>query len=166
MARPMQPSNAPKWEITSAEQTPGIGAMLRLGARAVPLSEVRGFVGSADREADKKPAFMTMAVFGIAAVLVLLGVMDIGWRLRFLAAAILFGGIALSALHDMAWMTTSGLYRVEVLTASGETIKFATVDQAEQQALMAALDRHIVRNRAANDELMADDALPAGLARA
>lgn len=140
------------WEITPAEHTPALGAVLRIGARAIPLREVRGFIGSADREADMKPAYATLAVFGVAAMFFLLGVLDIGWRARFLAAFALFTGVALSALHDMAWLTTTGLYRVEVLTASGETLRWTTIDPAEQSRLLAALDRAIEKPRAANDD--------------
>ncbi len=140
------------WEVSPAERTPGLGAVLRLGARAVPVSEIRGFIGSADLEIDRKPALATLAVFGLAALFFLLGVLDVGWRARFLAAAVLFALIALSAMHDLLWMTTSGLYRVEILTVSGETLRYTTIDPVEQQRLMTALDRAMIRPRAANDD--------------
>lgn len=140
------------WELSPPERTPGLGAVLRLGARAIPLSEIRGFVGSSDLEIDRKPALATMAVFGVAALFFLLGVLDIGWRLRFLVASCLFGLIAVSALHDLVWMTKSGLFRVEILTTSGETFRYTTIDPAEQERLMAALDRAIIRPRADNDD--------------
>jgi hypothetical protein len=150
------------WEVSPAERTPGLGAVLRLGARAVPVSEIRGFIGSADLEIDRKPALATLAVFGLAAVFFLLGVLDVGWRARFLAAAVLFGLIALSAMHDLLWMTTSGLFRVEILTGSGETLRYTTIDPAEQQRLMTALDRAMIRPRGANDDEPQVAAPPAG----
>jgi Family of unknown function (DUF6232)/Sulfate permease family len=131
------------WDVTPASRTPHLGAILRLGARAVPLAEVVGFIGSADRETDKKPAVATLAVFGIATVFFLIGVLDLGWRTRFLAAALLFGFIALSAFHDLAWQTTSGIYRVEILTRSGETLRFSTIDPNDQDALLQALSRNL-----------------------
>jgi hypothetical protein len=140
------------WELTAPDRTPGLGAVLRLGARAIPVSDIRGFIGSSDLEIDRKPAYATLAVFGVAALFFLLGVLDIGWRTRFLAAAVLFGLIALSAIHDLFWMTTSGLFRVEILTATGETLRYTTIDPVEQQRLMSALDRVISRPRAANDD--------------
>jgi hypothetical protein len=148
---PIVPHGAPTWEISPAERTPQLGAMLRLGARAVPISQVRGFIASADREADKKPAFAVLAVFGIAALFFLLGVVDVGWRARFLVAATLFACIALSAFHDMAWLTTSDVYRVEVLTAQGETLRYATVNAQEQEALLATLERLVTGPKADND---------------
>jgi hypothetical protein len=93
-----------------------------------------------------------LVVFGIGAMFFLLGVMDIGWRARFLAAFLLFAGIALSALHDMVWLTTSGLFRVEVLTASGETLRYTTIDGVEQERFLAALDTVLARPYAANDD--------------
>jgi hypothetical protein len=148
------------WELSPAERTPALGAVLRLGARAVPVSEISGFIGSSDLEVDRKPAFATLAVFGVAALFFLLGVLDIGWRTRFLAASCLFGLIALSALHDIVWMTTSGLFRVEILTASGETLRYTTIDPAEQQQLMTALERAIARPIAANDDCATDAPTP------
>lgn len=127
------------WELTPARRTPQFGAMLRVGARAIPVTEIQGFIASTETTKDRRPAFATLAVFGVMALFFLLGVLDLGWRQRFLAAAILFGGIALAALHDMAWLTASGIHRVEILTRSGETIRYATVDPREQQALIGAL---------------------------
>ena len=158
MAGPTRPQQRLSWEITPPEHTPGLGAMLRIGARAVPVSQIRGFIGSADREVDTKPALATLAVFGVAAMFFLLGVLDIGWRARFLAAFALFVGIALSALHDMMWLTTSGLFRVEVLTASGETLRYTTNDPTEQERFLAALDTAMARPRAANDDTLSEPA--------
>jgi hypothetical protein len=140
------------WEITAPEHTPGLGAMLRIGARAVPVSQIRGFIGSADREVDTKPALATLVVFGVAAMFFLLGVLDVGWRARFYAAFALFAGIALSALNDMLWLSTTGLFRVEVLTASGETLRYTTIDPVEQERFLAALDTVLARPCAANDD--------------
>jgi hypothetical protein len=147
---PSVPHGAPTWEVTPAERTPHLGQMLRLGTRAIPVSQIRGFIGSADPEADKKPAFAIMIVFGIAAIFFILGVMDIGWRPRFLLAAALFGGIALSAFHDIAWLTTSAIFRIEVLTANGETLRHATINPVQHQALLAALERLVATPRPAN----------------
>ena len=165
MARPSrtQPARMTpplSWELTPPEHTPGLGAMLRIGARAVPVSQIRGFIGSADREVDRKPALATLVVFGVAAMFFLLGVFDIGWRTRFLAAFALFAGIALSALHDMMWLSTTGLFRVEVLTASGETLRYTTIDAIEQERFLAALDKALMRPRAANDDAPSDAIAP------
>jgi hypothetical protein len=133
------------WEVLPG-RSPAVGELLRLGSRAVPLGDIRGFVASADKETDRKPALVTLAVFGVVALFFLFGVLDIGWRTRFLAATCLFGFIAVSALNDIAWMTQTGLYRVDVLTARGETICFTTVDEAEQATLIATLGGIVGRN--------------------
>jgi hypothetical protein len=136
----------PDWEVL-AGRGPILGPMLRLGPRAIPVSEIRGFLASADIETDKKPAFLAVGVFALIAFLFLIVVFDLGWRARFLAGAAVFGGIALSALHDLAWLTTSGLYRVEVLT-TGATIRFTTVDANEHARLLEALAAIVERNSA------------------
>ena len=158
---------AAKWEILPSGRTPTVGELLRLGPRAIPVGDIRGFVATTDLEADKKPAIATMTVFGVIGMLFLFGVIDIGMRARFLVAAILFGSIALSALNDILWLTTSGIYRVDVLTAGGESVRFATVDPHEHAALMAALGGIVGRNSASNApaEALAAVELPAGAMR-
>jgi hypothetical protein len=132
------------WEITPAGKTPGLGAMVRIGARAVPLLQVRGVIGSLDRDTDRRPALLTVALFGVIACVFLFGVVDLGWRERFLLGAVVFGGIGLMALNDLMWLSTGGIYRVEILLASGETLRYATVDPADQERLLNAVGRHVL----------------------
>lgn len=153
-------ANAAKWEILPHGRTPAVGEMLRVGPRAVPASDIRGFVATTDRQSDKKPALATMVIFGGVGMLFLFGVIDIGMRARFLVAAILFGAIALSALNDMFWLTTTGIYRVDILTAGGKSVRYATVDPADHAALMAALGGIVGRNSATFAPEMDDAAKP------
>jgi hypothetical protein len=131
--------------------------MLRVGARAVPVSEVCGVIGSAEHERDPKPAFATLAVFGLIACAFLVGVVDMGWRTRFLVGAVCFGAIGLAALNDITWLTRRGIYRVEVLLRSGESLRYATIDADDQQRLLTAVGRLIATPRAANEN---DDVAP------
>jgi hypothetical protein len=140
------------WEVSPAAQTPALGPMLRIGARAVPIHDVCGVVGSAEHEKDRNPAFATLAVFGLIACAFLVGVVDLGWRERFLVGAVVFGTIGLAALNDITWLTRRGIYRVEVLLHSGETLRYATIDPEDQQTLLTAIGRHLVRPTAANDD--------------
>ncbi len=136
------------WELLPAGRSPALGELLRLGDRAVPVVEIRGFVASTEHERDGKPALVTVAVFVAAALLFLIGVADIGWRTRFLVATAVFGGIALTALNDLFWMTETGLFRVEILTTSGETIRYTTVDGAAHMRLMTVLGAIVGANSA------------------
>jgi Family of unknown function (DUF6232) len=160
MSDPVQSRSAAAWELTPAAWTPSLGSMLRVGARAIPVRDIRGFIGSADHDKDKKPAFAVMGIFGLVAVIFLLGVIDIGWRQRFLVGAIMFGLIAISALHDIAWQTLAGLYRVEILTANGESLSFTTVDAKEQAALLTVLEQVVARRHAANDDVASETLVP------
>jgi hypothetical protein len=141
------------WELSPAVRTPHLGPVLRVGARAIPVRDITGYIGSADNDTDKKPAFATLAVFGLATMFFLLGVLDLGLRTRFLLGAVLFGIIGLSALHDLAWLTTSTIYRVEIHLASGEVVRYATIHQTKQAALLNALGMSALpRQAAANDD--------------
>jgi hypothetical protein len=141
------------WELSPAMRTPHLGPVLRVGARAIPVRDIKGYVGSADSDTDKKPAFATLAVFGIATLFFLLGVLDLGWRTRFMLGAVLFATIAASALHDLAWLTTSTIYRIEIYLASGDVVRYATVDRIKYEALIDALGMSaLTRRSAANDD--------------
>jgi hypothetical protein len=141
------------WELSPAIRTPHLGPVLRVGARAIPIRDIKGYVGSTDSDTDKKPAFAALAVFGIATLVFLLGVLDLGWRTRFLLAAVLFVTIAASALHDLAWLTTSTIYRVEIYLASGDIVRYATIDRIKYEALIDALGMTALkRQSAANDD--------------
>jgi hypothetical protein len=150
------------WEITPAALTPGLGPMLRIGARSVPTSQISGVVGSLDQDRGRRPALFLMCAFGLIAMVFLWGVVDVGWRTRFLLGAVVFGAIGLSAISDLLWNSTTGVYRVEVLLADGDSLRYATNDPAEQHRLLSMVARHVVRPAAANDTGEVDRARPRG----
>jgi hypothetical protein len=137
------------WEIIPAGRSPAVGALLRIGERAIPVGDIRGFVGSCDGGRDRGPALATLIVFGAAALVFLVGVVEIGWRPRMLAATVVLGAIGATALNDLTWLTQSVFYRVEILTGNGVE-RFTTADEGEQMRLMETL-RRIVGCRAAAD---------------
>jgi hypothetical protein len=136
----------PSWELLASGRTPVVGPLLRLDTRAVAVGDIRGFVATTDLQGKRAPAIATMAVFAIVGLLFLAGVIDIGMRGRILVAAILFGSVALAALNDMMQLAMSGVFRVDVLTAGGETFRHSTTDAAEHAALLAALGTIVGQN--------------------
>lgn len=141
-----EPEKAVSWELLAGGRAPSVGDMLRLDRRAVPVADIRGFVATTDLGDKKRPALAVMAAFGVVGLLFLTGVIDIGTRARFLSAAILFGSIALVAVNDILRLATSGVFRVDVLTAGGETFRHATADIEEHAALLAALGTIVGQN--------------------
>lgn len=153
---------ARSWEILAGGRSPHVGALLRLGQRALPVGEVRGFVATTDLGDKKRPALAVMVAFALVGMLFLFGVLDIGMRGRFVVAAILFGSIALVALNDMTRLATSGVFRIDVLGANGETFRHVTADVEEHAALMAALGMIVGENSVAvhNAGLVQDVSYP------
>lgn len=142
----MKAEKTASWELLAGGRAPSVGALLRLGQRAAPVSDIRGFVASTDLGEKRRPALMLMALFAGVGLLFLVGVIDIGLRARFLVAAILFGSIALIALNDMLRLASGGVFRVDVLTAGGETFRHATTDIEEHASLLAALGAIVGQN--------------------
>lgn len=129
----------PTWELVAQDRTPAIGATLRLAERAIPVAEIRGFLASDAGGKDWKPAFAVLGVFAGLGAAFLIGVLGHDWQYRLLAAAAVFMVIGLSALHDVVWLTRVRMYRVEIITARGETLVYATTDAADAERLIAAL---------------------------
>lgn len=145
---PLKPETTPSWELLDG-RSPSVGALLRLDQRAVPVRDIRGFVATTDLGEKKRPAIIVMGVFAVIGMMFLFGVIDIGTRARFVVAAILFGSISLVAVNDMLRLATSGVFRVDVLTAAGETFRHVTADIDEHAALLAALGTIVGQNSVA-----------------
>ncbi len=144
----MKPETMPSWELLDG-RSPSVGALLRLDQRAVPVADIRGFVATTDLGEKKRPAIIVMGVFAVIGMLFLFGIIDVGTRARFLVAALVFGSISLVAVNDMLRLATSGVFRVDVLTAGGETFRHVTAEIDDHAALLAALGTIVGQNSVA-----------------
>jgi hypothetical protein len=137
----------PSWEIVPAAATPIVGATLRLSQRALPLGEIRGVIMTSDSRREIRPALAVLAAFGSIGLVLVIGVLGLEWRTRMLVGALLFVAIGLSALNDIVWLTRASLHRVEILTARGETLVYATTDESDARRLAACLTSTLAANR-------------------
>jgi len=118
------------------------GRVLWIDTVAVDLETVVGVEASGFSEKDLSTAFATIAIFsGVAAVMVF-GVVEIGWRVKFLLEGVLFGSIALCAVAELFSARRNTLFRFRLSLADGRMVEFATADRAAALALKAALDHH------------------------
>ena len=115
---------------------------LRLGRRRVYLDEVAGFQAATHIDRDRHGQFLAFMVFALLAGIYVIGVVEFGWRTRFLLAAVVL--FALSAMSfGEVWFQTAKRYTVfNVHLRSGETIVFTTADANDAAALNAVLSRH------------------------
>lgn len=137
----------PSWEIVPAAATPIVGATLRLAQRALPLAEIRGVIVTSDSRREIRPALAVLMAFGSIGLVIVIGVLGFEWRTRMLVGALLFVAIGLSALNDILWLTRASLHRVEILTARGETLVYATTDETDARHLAQQLAGVVAANR-------------------
>lgn len=138
----------PTWEIVPAAATPIVGATLRLAQRALPLAEIRGVIVTCETRREIRPALAVLMAFCALGLMLVIGVLGFEWRTRMLAGGVLFVAIGLTALNDILWLTRASLHRVEILTARGETLVYATTEERDAQRLAEQLTGIVAANRA------------------
>ncbi len=122
-------------------------ASLRLGPRVVLLSEVSSFVTAHSVRRDRKSALTTMMIFAVVAFAAMVVVTNFGGRWSLLLTAATFGLVALSAFDDMRRSVTVTIFSLDVVTRSGERVRYATPDLNELQRMVQSLQRSGVVSR-------------------
>jgi hypothetical protein len=122
--------------------------LLRLDHRAVPVSDIRGFVATTDHEPRRKTTMLLLGAFGLAGAAFLLGIVDTGMSGRYLGGAVVCVAVVIAALEEMMRLTTSGVFRIDILTSGGETLRHSTPDVDDHAALLAALGSIVGHNSA------------------
>lgn len=131
-------STAPAaWEVLEPDAT-GQGR-LRLGARIVPLADVVGFRATSTTELNVDGHLAAVGLFLAAGALFLIPVAMAIAHPRFMVGAVLFFGIGIMILVDIAKGHRNIVHRVEIRLADGSEASFASVDPTICQGLALAL---------------------------
>ncbi len=136
------------WELLASGRTPAVGTLLRLDHRAIPAAEIRGFVATTDHEPRRGLTMVLLGAFGIIGLGFMFGVVDTGMRGRFLGGAMVAVAIVVAAVEEMMRLTTSGVFRIDILTSGGETLRHSTPDVDDHAALLVALGSIVGHNSA------------------
>lgn len=118
------------------------GAILYSGAEVVDLTRVVHLDALGLSEKDLSTAFATIAIFSGVAALFIFGVVEIGWRVKFLLEGVLFGAIAVCAVAELFSARRNTLYTFKLTLDDGRMVTFVTADRAEAYAVKAAIDAH------------------------
>lgn len=122
------------------------GRTLHCGEKSVPLDAVVAYSADGLSEKDLSTAFATIAVFSAVAALMVVGVVEIGWRVRFLFEGALFGAIALCAGAELFSSRRQTLFTFTLQLSNGREVTFVTADTAQALRLKAALDDRAAEN--------------------
>jgi Family of unknown function (DUF6232) len=123
---------------------------ITLGQRTLRLDEIGQFEATSSEQRDIISPMVTMCGFGMVAAVVALGVLGPGLRWTLLLAAATFALVAVSALDDLRWGSRVRIFTLDVITRSGERIRFATPDAAELARLVQLLERATAGSAAAH----------------
>lgn len=119
------------WEI--------VGERLRVGGRTIALGDIRSHSWSIINERDRDGYWLLVAVFCLVAWTCMFGVLEIGWRTRFLLGAGLAALIVVTAFEDIWRASRVELHEIDILLVSGDRLVFSTGDAREAGALATAL---------------------------
>ena len=125
------------WEIA---HDPAIGRdMLRFGEDAIAVQNISGCRTTKARNWDVDGQYVNCVFYLALSIAFLLLVVEGGWRLEYLVAVALFGGIAAMAMGDVA--TTRGVtYYTVTLALSDNSIKhYATPSADDAEALVSRI---------------------------
>jgi Family of unknown function (DUF6232) len=114
---------------------------LKFGRHVVPLDQVAEYAPVHEKARDLDSTLATMAVFLGAAAFFMVLVFEIGWRERFLVAALLFAVIAAAAIIDLLRSSQIHLYRLAITLADGETVELVTADREMLMGVLHVLDQ-------------------------
>lgn len=134
--------------MLASGRTPAVGTLLRLDYRAVPVTDIRGFVATVDHEPRRLATNLLLGAFGLIGLVFMMGIADTGMRGRYLGGAMVSVAIVVAIVEEMTRLTTSGVFRVDILTNGGETLRHTTPDVDDHTALLAALGAIVGRNTA------------------
>lgn len=132
----MQPepyANRP-WSLTGPA-----GDVLRIGARQLPLAEIRGFEIGVEDARDYQASLLNYSIYSMLAAVFLVLVVQAGWRERFLIATCFFALIAVSGLIDIGQANRIRLFRLRMRLVGGGTLDFVSAEAWEVEALAATL---------------------------
>lgn len=116
------------------------GRTLHCGETSVPLEKVASYEVTGLSEKDLSTAFATIAVFSTVAALMTFGVLEIGWRTRFLFEGILFGAIGVCAVAELFSSRRQTLFTFELQLEDGRAVTFVTADAEQARRINRALD--------------------------
>ncbi len=120
--------------------TKGHGHWVDLGGLRLPREEIAGCRIEDIAERDTAGKLATLGLFFAAALVLLLGVVEFGWRTRFLLGSVVLGTVA--AVSDMEALGINRIvyYRLDVLIKDGRRVGYTTASRADAEALAAELN--------------------------
>lgn len=115
------------------------GEVLRIGTRRIAAGDIVGFEASRVTEPNVTGHLLAVGMFFAIGCLFVMPVAMSLARPKFLLGGVLFLGIGLTAIGEIRRSRGIRLHCVDVLLASGETVRFTAAEPSEAFALADVL---------------------------
>ncbi|MDX2309111.1 MAG: hypothetical protein NW216_12790 [Hyphomicrobium sp.] len=136
-ATPLRYVSAPRmWEPATG---PGAEPAIRIGRRRLALAEIVAVREEHVIDSDTGGLMLMATAFMVAAIFLVVLVLDFYWRTRFLIGAGIFAALAFASLSELPGLRPIRFTRLAIETATGEQL-FTTVDAADAAALRLAIE--------------------------
>lgn len=110
-----------------------------IGGRVVARAAIRCVAVIRQQERDIDGQLFNFSVYLLIAAVFLIGVVEIGWRSRFLLATGFFAAVGLMSLVDVITANRLAYWRIDVTLDTGETIALAVHTEAQRDRWLAYL---------------------------
>ena len=131
------------WALELASGDSRGGEILRLGQQRVALSDIAGVSREDVVETDMKGKALMAFWFILAASLFVMGVVEWGWRTRFLLASFVTFAIAMTCLSEAARPARIGIVRLTIRLKTGGAISFASPHPDDASRLEDLIGRRV-----------------------
>ena len=118
-------------------------AGMTIGSLKVPLTHIRSINWSAEETQSSSGELLLGILYLIITVGVLVGVVEFAWASRFMAMAVIAGGIAVASLVHALRAPVLSSYRCDITLASGYTLSWSTADMTLAERVASAMQRSL-----------------------
>ncbi|MEQ8826089.1 MAG: DUF6232 family protein [Filomicrobium sp.] len=117
--------------------------VLRLGSHAVRLDDIASYKLEEVVERDCEGLLINAAVFFVAGLVFLIGVLQFGWLERFLIGFVFLFILGMSSITEVLGLNRIRYMQLTVFTQQGRRVKFTSTDSRDIDRLIGFL-RQIV----------------------
>ena len=124
------------WDVAAA----GNPHVVNVGPYRLNRDDIQACSMTTVSERDAAGRMWTLALFAGWGLVMLLGVVEFGWRTRFLLGTGVLGAIALMAGVEALKLKPITHYRLDIALKGGRLVRYATASRTDAEVLTAELN--------------------------
>lgn len=144
----LQTPAPPAWYVQQGPADPGgrnlDDGLLCLGSKTVHLADIHSFKVEECIERDVNGLLLAGAGFSIFGTIFLMGVIDYGWRERFLLGFVILLILGIASILEAPGINAARFQELTITTGDGRNVRFSCADVNEMARLTAFLQSVVV----------------------